>query len=139
MTYMIRKVLLFLNAWLPPLIIMVIIFALSTRQNLSISSEHVVNFSFFKTLHVLEYGLLTLLFFRAFFLTSKLAYEKMIAISIFLTILYSISDEIHQTFVPTRSGQPRDVLIDAIGIFTMGYLMYKNRKTVKNLLSSTTV
>lgn len=136
---MIRRIGRFLNAWLPPLIIMTIIFALSTRQNLSISTEHAVNFSFFKTLHVLEYGLLTLLFFRALFLTTKLLYEKMIMISIFLTILYSISDEIHQTYVPTRTGQPRDILIDAIGIFIMGLLIYKNRQAVKNLLSYTTL
>ena len=30
--------------------------------------------------------------------------------------LYAVSDEIHQTFVPGRSGEPRDVLIDTSGV-----------------------
>lgn len=32
--------------------------------------------------------------------------------------LYAITDEIHQTFIPGRSGEVRDVLIDSIGAFT---------------------
>ena len=32
--------------------------------------------------------------------------------------LYAISDEIHQTFIPGRSGEIRDVIIDSLGIFT---------------------
>ena len=139
MKCMIRKLTHFLHAWIPPLVLMSIIFTLSTRQNLSVSTEHAVNFSVFKTLHVLEYGLLTLLFFRALYMTAKLAYEKIIALSMLCSLLYGISDEIHQTYVPTRSGQPRDVLIDAVGIFIMAYLIYRHRRFIKNLLSSNTL
>jgi VanZ family protein len=32
-----------------------------------------------------------------------------------LAVLYAISDEVHQSFVPTREGTLRDVIIDAIG------------------------
>ena len=31
-------------------------------------------------------------------------------------ILYSVSDEIHQTFVPGRSGQISDVILDSFGV-----------------------
>ena len=31
-------------------------------------------------------------------------------------LLYVVSDEIHQTFVPGRAGQLRDVLIDTCGV-----------------------
>lgn len=31
-------------------------------------------------------------------------------------VLYAVSDEIHQTFVPGRAGQLRDVLIDSCGV-----------------------
>ena len=51
-------------------------------------------------------------------------------------VLYAISDEIHQVFVPGRSGEVRDVCIDAAGVFAgvlivgwlTGYRMgkYKN-------------
>lgn len=30
--------------------------------------------------------------------------------------LYAVSDEMHQAFVPGRSGEPRDVLIDTFGV-----------------------
>ena len=33
-----------------------------------------------------------------------------------IALLYAISDEYHQTFVPDRSGTPVDVIIDAAGI-----------------------
>ena len=32
-------------------------------------------------------------------------------------MIYAISDEIHQLFVPGRAGQVRDVLIDSAGSF----------------------
>lgn len=32
-------------------------------------------------------------------------------------VLYAVTDEIHQLFVPGRAGQIRDVLIDACGVF----------------------
>jgi VanZ family protein len=35
----------------------------------------------------------------------------------FTGVLYAVSDEIHQLFVPGRAGQIRDVLIDACGVF----------------------
>ena len=38
-----------------------------------------------------------------------------LAMSIFLSFLYAITDEIHQIFVPGRSAQFRDVLIDTLG------------------------
>jgi VanZ family protein len=37
-------------------------------------------------------------------------------------VLYAMSDEWHQTFVPTRTGTPRDVVIDAVGA-AMGLLL----------------
>jgi VanZ family protein len=32
-----------------------------------------------------------------------------------IVVLFAATDEIHQTFVPSRDGNPRDVIIDAIG------------------------
>lgn len=41
-----------------------------------------------------------------------------------LTCLYGLSDETHQLFVPTRSFQIKDLLVD-VGGATMGYLAVK--------------
>lgn len=35
--------------------------------------------------------------------------------SILICFLYAVSDEFHQTFIPGRSGEVKDVLIDTIG------------------------
>lgn len=47
-------------------------------------------------------------------------------------VLYAVTDEIHQCFVPGRAGQIRDVLIDACGVF-VGVIIINRllRRTVK--------
>lgn len=51
-------------------------------------------------------------------------------------LLFSVSDEIHQMFVPGRSGELRDVLIDtagaALGIFLFYKLICLWKKRTKN-------
>ena len=44
------------------------------------------------------------------------AINKQIVISILLGALYATSDEIHQAFVPNRSGRVIDVVLDTIGV-----------------------
>ena len=48
--------------------------------------------------------------------------KNLIFIGIILAILYGISDEIHQIFVPGRVSAISDVLINSIGILLAGYL-----------------
>lgn len=96
----------FFRYWLPVVVWMVIIFVLSGRESVQVADEPILNFLFFKTLHVIEYAVLFILYFRA--LKNKAA-------AFFLTLLYAATDEIHQMFVPTREGKFRDVIIDAIG------------------------
>ena len=52
-----------------------------------------------------------------------LGVKKMIFISIAIAMLYACSDEIHQMFVPGRSGEVRDVLIDTAGA-AVGVVVY---------------
>jgi VanZ family protein len=109
--------------WLPAIAWMVVIFALSSRTRVSVAPEYWTNFMFFKTLHVIEYAVLYALTLRGLAHGSKPTtqhYQK----SAIITILYAISDEIHQTFVPTRQGTLRDVLIDSIGVY-LSYLIIK--------------
>lgn len=45
--------------------------------------------------------------------------EKKIALySVLMGVFYAASDEIHQLFIPERSGRVVDVVIDSFGIFT---------------------
>ena len=50
-------------------------------------------------------------------------------------VLYASTDEIHQLFVPGRSGMVRDVFIDSIGgIIGVGItFIYENIKKKKSL------
>lgn len=78
-----------------------------------------------KIAHMTEYASLGALS-CAFVLTFKKV-KKGIALSAIFCVLYAASDEIHQLFVPGRSGQISDVLIDTagslLGIAAMGLLV----------------
>jgi VanZ family protein len=41
-----------------------------------------------------------------------------------LGVLYAISDEVHQAFVPGRQGSPLDVAVDAVGV-ACGVLLWR--------------
>lgn len=115
-----KKLKIFILYWLPAFIVMAVIFALSSRQRINVSDTKAVNFSLFKTLHVLEYALLYFLLFRAFLKSlGKKKRKKAYLFAVIVSVLYAISDELHQTFTPTREGSPRDIVIDTIGIYLM--------------------
>jgi len=50
-----------------------------------------------------------------------------------ICVLYAISDETHQIFVPGRSAQISDVLIDSVGAI-VGILMYLVLGRIKSKL-----
>jgi len=67
-----------------------------------------------KSAHIFMYfvlGVLTYNVLRGY----KLSNIKLIGYSILFASLYAVTDEIHQSFVPGRSAELRDVLIDTIG------------------------
>ncbi|WAM33950.1 VanZ family protein [Caldicellulosiruptor morganii] len=75
-----------------------------------------------KIAHVTEYFILSMLFYKAFFESGKSTRQCFVLTAIF-SVLYAISDEIHQIFVSGRGPSPVDVMIDSIGIF--GYMGVK--------------
>jgi VanZ family protein len=71
-----------------------------------------------KCAHMTEYGVLALLLFNmlcAFGAKGK----RRFALALMLVFLYASTDEIHQLYVPGRSGQFTDVLIDTAGGLVM--------------------
>lgn len=54
---------------------------------------------------------------------SGLRHYRLIVLSLVICVLYAISDEIHQLFIPGRSGEIKDVLIDSSGA-TGGILFF---------------
>lgn len=129
-----KRLYLFLYYWIPPLFVMGIIFFLSNRQSFKIADTFTLNFLAFKSLHILEYAVLTFFLIRAFHFSLKYTYsfKTALLISAFVSLGYAISDELHQTFVPTREGTLRDILIDSVGIlfmvgYTKKYLLFLRR------------
>lgn len=83
-----------------------------------------------KSAHFISYLILGVLVLNAF-IKSKIEMKKAIFYSLIICVLYSISDEFHQLFVPGRGGQVKDVIIDSGGSFT-GVLML----TIKNYIQT---
>jgi len=68
-----------------------------------------------KTAHFTEYAILGSLFFLNLRNTPLGLIKHPLATSILFSFLYACTDEIHQIFVPGRSAQFRDILIDTLG------------------------
>lgn len=64
--------------------------------------------------HIFEYMVLGMLCTLALF-QYKLTAKKRLLISAFICLLYAVSDEVHQLFVPRRSCQLTDVCFDFLG------------------------
>jgi VanZ family protein len=69
-----------------------------------------------KLAHAVEFAVLGVLLFRT--ATFRYAFSSRLFIILFcIGVLYGISDEIHQAFVPQRVSSVWDVAADAVGIF----------------------
>ena len=100
--------------WLAVILWMGLIFALSSIPSIETPFEAAYDFTFKKLAHVTVYGILTALLFSALRIhISNSGHARLI--SVLIAVLYGISDEWHQTFVPGREGTLRDVAIDAAG------------------------
>lgn len=77
-----------------------------------------------KTAHVVEFFVLSLLFYRA--LASEGVASRRIFIMVFaFGFSYAILDEIHQSYTPGRQPTARDVVIDTIGVILAIYFVHR--------------
>lgn len=78
-------------------------------------------FNFFhgqdKLAHLLEYALLGWLLIRAFKYSAKFSLVNAVSAAVIISLLYGLSDELHQAFVPLRQCDFYDFLADALGAF----------------------
>lgn len=83
------------------------------------SFNHIIR----KNAHFLAYLILGILVANGLRSKGVIGY-KAIGFALLICVLYAISDEIHQLFVPGRGGQIRDVIIDSAGAI-VGILVYR--------------
>jgi VanZ family protein len=103
--------------WGPVVLWAAFIFTLSSIPNLEVTHEPVGNFLTRKVAHLVEYATFYLLLFRA---QGNLGAGRAVA----LTILYGVTDEVHQAFVPSRTPNVTDVLFDAMGA-VLGLILWR--------------
>jgi VanZ family protein len=139
-------------SWLPAFLLMVIIFGFSSKpadnsndssltiaqsiltvyenitniqyqEEVRVSLMDMINHVVRKGAHFSEYAVLAVAV--AFHL---LVWKKkrlwLLLMPIMISTFYAITDEIHQTFIPGRSGQITDVLLDASGAATGSLLFF---------------
>jgi VanZ family protein len=95
--------------------------------------------------HVVGYGILSILAFRAWRETfpaggNPLWSVRWASIAVLMTAFVASLDEWHQSFIPSRTGTPRDVLLDTCaGIAVQGilfvWLRWKSRSGYRSVSS----
>jgi VanZ family protein len=80
--------------------------------------------------HFAEYGVLALLLWQALRATPGLS-RRATSLAFVLAVLYAISDEWHQFYVPGRYSDVRDVMVDALGVLAALWLAQRMQRQVK--------
>lgn len=101
-----------LDLWLPPLVLMGVIFFLSHQPSLD-SGLGAIDLVGRKLVHFAEYALLCCLWWRA--LVTVTTPERAALWAFLISSGYAVTDEYHQTFVDGRHGSPIDWAIDSAG------------------------
>lgn len=91
-----------------------------------------------KSAHIIAYFILGILMYRALRITiCRWQTHTVASFALLSCSLYAVTDEIHQLFVPGRSGELRDVMIDSIaalvGVGLCAWLMRRRHEQDKRL------
>lgn len=94
-----------------------------------------IHFTIRKVAHFAEYAVLALLAARAFRTSSRdVLRNRWFWVSLMLVVVFSLSDEFHQSFTSSRRASIYDCLIDSLGGLTaLVLLVFRARR--KNSLS----
>ena len=141
----------FIRYWLPVIVWIAVIFALSTD---AFSAEHTgsvleyiithtigpvetrtfeyIHFTTRKLAHVTEYGILGLLVFRAWRGEHHGQFcAAWVRQALAIVMVAAALDEFHQSFVPSRGSSPWDALLDTLGaalFLAVTFLAWKRKR-----------
>ncbi|MBU1999279.1 MAG: VanZ family protein [Candidatus Omnitrophica bacterium] len=125
----------FLRLWLPVFFWCWLIFYFSSIPNLK-TQWGAWDLILRKAAHISEYLILTWLLYRGVRGSFRLTNFYLYFWPSLLALLYAVSDELHQAFVPGRGPSLRDILIDSIGIAFFVILKFQEISQAKEKLSS---
>jgi VanZ family protein len=105
----------FVKRWGPAMLLMAVIFIFS-----SLPSAELPNFNWADRIvkkggHALGYGLLAFAYLRGLKGESGHVSSRQLLGAWLMAVLYSATDEFHQSFTPGRHPAVTDVMIDAVG------------------------
>jgi VanZ family protein len=108
--------------WLPSLLLMALIFYLSSLPATDIPDLGWVDLVAKKAGHAVGFGLLSITYLYA--LPTQLSLPNRLLLAWMLTFAYGLTDEWHQSFVLSRNASLVDVGIDAVGAAIALWLIY---------------
>jgi len=100
--------------WVAVLGWMALIFVVSAQSQLPGPKDLWLDLIVEKVGHAVEYGVLAVLWLRAL-VGDGVVSRREVVLAVSLALLYALSDEFHQSFVPGRSADWTDVLADGVG------------------------
>jgi VanZ family protein len=117
-----KKILDIVPRWLPALLMMALIFAFSSREKNELPDFQAWEYFVKKSAHFVVYGLLALSYLRA--LPKQDHFQAW-----FFAVLYALTDEFHQSFVPGRTASLIDVFVfDNLGAVFALFVHYRKSR-----------
>jgi len=125
-----KKFLSIVPRWIPSLLMMSLIFTFSSQPGDNLPNFLTWDYFIKKVSHVIGYGLLALSYFYLLMYNKKHYWLAWL-----LAMIYSATDEFHQSFVPGRSASVFDVLLfDNLGaIISLWLRFHLTRKQEKEI------
>jgi VanZ family protein len=113
------------DLWLPPLILMGLIWFFSAQPSLD-SGLGWIDTVGRKLIHLGEYALLSFLLWRL--LRTQMPDRRAALAALLVSSLYAVTDEVHQSFVDGRDGTPVDWAIDTAGAAAAAFAVTARRR-----------
>lgn len=92
-----------------------VIFWFSSRPTWTTTEIYWQDFVIKKAAHLFVYAVLAVLLYRSLEHSVKLDRKTRLMMTLMIVVLYALSDEFHQSFIPGREPRGRDIVIDALG------------------------
>ncbi|MFH1645720.1 MAG: VanZ family protein [Candidatus Omnitrophota bacterium] len=111
--------------WLPLILYAFLIFYLSSRSGDTLPRIDIPHFD--KIVHFIEYAIFGFLLLRALRIDKTKVFNMDLRLFvIIISVIFGISDEFHQVFVPNRTPDLLDFISDSIGAF-VGQLFIRKK------------
>lgn len=119
-------------AWLTVVLFAFFIFFLSAVPDLRSGLDTTLDIILRKIAHATEFGVLAYFIFLACE-NCKFPLKKSLVLAAFLALLYALSDEYHQSFVPGREMAVLDFFVDSTGVVLVLFLLWTKKRIINKL------